>query len=67
MYQGMAKRNFAMRKQVREQSMKRSKKCDGRLDAKTTTFAALLIGRNSCSECGSFVGGAVKRELHCSA
>jgi hypothetical protein len=60
MYQGMAKRNFAMRKQAREQSMKRSKKCDGRLNAKTTTFAALLIGRNSCSECGSFVGGAVK-------
>jgi hypothetical protein len=49
-----------MKKQEREQSMKRSKKCDGHLPAKTTTFAALLIGRNSCSGCGSFVGGAVK-------
>ena len=49
-----------MKKQEREQSMRRSKKCDEHLHAKAATSAALLIGRNSCSGCGSFVGGAAK-------
>ena len=57
---GSGERNYAVRGQEREPSMKRSKKSDEQLHAKSTTFAALLIGRNSYSECGSFVGGAVK-------
>ena len=50
-----------MRGQEREQSMKRSKKSDEPAQAIAATFAALLIGRNSYSESGSFVGGAAKQ------
>lgn len=40
--------------------MNRGKKSDDKFRANSTSFAALLIGRSSCSECASVIGGAVK-------
>jgi 23S rRNA maturation mini-RNase III len=57
-----AKRENAVMKQGREESMNRRRKCDEMLYADSTTFAALLIGRSLRSETISCVGGVAKEK-----
>jgi hypothetical protein len=57
-----AKRGNVVMKQGREEPMNRSKKCDEKLCADSTPFAALLIGRSLRSETISYLGGVVKEK-----
>lgn len=45
-----------------EESMKSSKKVDGKFCADSSALFALLIGRNSCSELTSYVGGVTEEK-----
>lgn len=48
--------------QVREEPMKRSKKCDGKFCGNFTGFAALLIGRSGAANAHLILADAVKEK-----